>query len=112
MDSTTFLEKRDDPGAWDILVAVQNAKPEPSSMIYFTPTFAGWTNSPELTDAIASYRSSPDLDTAVGAYSGILTAFQDYRPLTKVGDVNSPYAARSGIGKIPMMDGPILWAVR
>ncbi|WP_432973645.1 ABC transporter substrate-binding protein [Dactylosporangium sp. CA-233914] len=111
LDSTTYLATRDNPAAWDILVAAQTPKPEPSAMIFFNKDYAGWTNSPELDAAISDYRASASFDEATRKYSAILTAFEEYRPLTKVGDYNSPYAVSRDI-KVRMMDGPILWSIK
>ncbi len=110
-DTSTYLSKRDQPEAWDLLVAGQNSKTEPSSMIYFSPNFAGWTNDAHLTETLAAYRNSDSLEAAQAMYGDILEAYASYRVMTKIADHKEILVVQKGLESTQVETGIILWTV-
>ena len=86
-------------------------KPEPTSVVYMSNDFSGWTDSPELDEILQKFKSSPTLDQAKAYLDDLTEWFYDYTPVAKVGDGKGVLANRTTVKNLQDLDGPILWNV-
>lgn len=110
-DWPTFVDKRENPENYDITIIPNTAKPEPSSLAFMRSDFTGWTDSEELDALLEDFRRAPSLEEAQKKYNDLQAWFIDYKPIVKIGDVNSIYASRDNISEIAYVDGAIYWNV-
>lgn len=110
-DWPTLTDRRDDETTYEILILSNTDKPDPTSPVFMSKDFAGWTDSPELDEILDKFWSAPSLDEAK-VYNDELTEwFYDYVPVAKVGDGKSLLASRKTVQNLQELDGPILWNV-
>lgn len=110
-DWPTYLDKRDDPAAFDLLVGASTPKLDPTSMAYLRSDFVGWTVSEELDEIIENFKSAPSIDDAKIIYNDLQAWFYEYIPVTKVGDYANVNATRNNLSGYDYLDGPIFWNV-
>lgn len=110
-DWPTFVDRRDNPDNYDLTIIPNTAKPEPSSLVFMRSDFTGWTESAELDALLEDFRQAPSLDEAQEKYNDLQAWFVAYKPVLKIGDVNSIYAARVDVSEIEYLDGAIYWNV-
>lgn len=91
-DWATLQGTREDPGAYDIYMSAWANHPVvPGGWGPFTPSFAGWTDDPELLDAAERQLYAPDDEAAVEAMEDLQQAMIDYVPIVKFGDRTTVY---------------------
>ncbi|OLO28115.1 ABC transporter substrate-binding protein [Alkalihalophilus pseudofirmus] len=110
-DWPSFLTKRSDPDAYDLLIGISSPKPDPTTMAFLRNDFVGWTESPELDQIIEEFKSAPSLDEAKPVYDDLQKWFYDYKPISKLGDYTLVYGVRDHVENYNFLDGPIFWNV-
>src|SRR5690625_211951 len=96
-DWPTFLDKRSDPEAFDLLVGGTTPKLDPTSMAFLRDDFVGWTKSDELDEIIAEFKGAPSIDEAKSIDHKLQEWFYDYTPVTKVGDFSTVNTTRNNL---------------
>lgn len=110
-DWATFSDIRNEPDRWDLTIIANTSKVEPTSLVFMTKEFAGWTDDDALDQLKEKIRRSPSLDEAQSYYDELQEWFLDYRPVVKIGDGNLLYGYRDSISPLVDVDGVILWNV-
>jgi peptide/nickel transport system substrate-binding protein len=109
-DWATLLQKRADPSAWDLFITAFNYT-VPSGLYFFTPGWAGSTNSPELANAMNEFNASTTSDEAKSATKDIQKAMYDYVPASIYGTAPVLNVWSKSIGGYSSLEGPILYGL-
>lgn len=109
-DWPTLLEKRKDPGAWDILVSGYSTVTTPAQILYLTPNDHGWTEDPKIADLLSKINKSPSNDQAKKLWADLQEyAWNDYMPATNFGTYSLVAAATDKVKGFTMFQGPVVW---
>lgn len=108
-DWATELKKISDPGAFDVFVSDFLKRPVPSAYTYLTPTYFGWSNSPELAAAIAQVNAATSAQAGLAAVSNLQNVIYSYVPAVKFGDIRAITAQRDTVGGFVPFIGPVFY---
>ncbi len=107
----TALEYREDPDNWDIYIVDLGTETLPINYLYFNPSWAGWTESPEIEEAVNNIKYADNQEEATEAVKDLQDAFYDYVPVLKPSD-RLILGASNGIeGTSNFANGNIYWGV-
>lgn len=109
-DWATLLQKRADPSAWDLFITAFNYT-VPSGLYFFSPGWAGSTNSPELAGAMSAFNASTSVDEAKSATKQIQKAMYDYVPASIFGTAPVLNVWSKSVGGYQSLEGPILFGL-
>ncbi|WP_368653249.1 ABC transporter substrate-binding protein [Ornithinibacillus sp. 4-3] len=110
-DWPTLVDRREDETAFEILFLSNTDKPDPTSPVYMTKSFAGWTDSPELDNILEKFWGAPSVDDAKEFNDELHAWFYDYVPVAKVADGKGLLPSRTTVKNLQDLDGPVLWNV-
>ena len=110
-DWPTYLDKRNEKDAFDLLVGATTGKLNPTSMGFLRDNFVGWTESEELDEIVDEFNSALSIDEAKLVYNDLQEWFYDYKPVTKIGDFTKVNATRDNVKGYDFFDGHIFWNV-
>lgn len=95
MDWATYLEYREDPANWDIANTNDQWRAIPATWSFLLPTYAGWTESEEIDEAIQGLVYSADEEDALSAMEELQQATDEYLPIAIFGNLRPVMAVRS-----------------
>ncbi|NLS10360.1 hypothetical protein HGQ17_10220 [Nesterenkonia sp. MY13] len=86
-DWATLTNDRENPEGWEIFITGNGWGSVPATFPFLLPSWAGWTESEEIQDAIDAmiYQASSE-DEAIAAMDELQDAIYDYIPVVKFGD--------------------------
>lgn len=108
----TILEYRNDPNNWDIFVVDLSTEPTSLTYLFFNPTWAGWTNDPEITNSLSGIMTAKNQEEATQYATDLQAAFYDYIPVIKPSNRNLFLASTSNLDGFDYFGGAsIFWNV-
>lgn len=110
VDWATVLAAQSDPSKFDMFLTYFSSG-TPSTYAFLGDSWAGWTDSPEISAALDQLSTAGDDDAKKAAYAALQEAYFDYVPIVKLGDAASISLTRSSIGGYSTLVGPILYNV-
>jgi peptide/nickel transport system substrate-binding protein len=110
-DWATVLANRAKPDAWDMFITGFNFAPTPIAYIFLQPSWPGWTDDPEIQQAMAAVNASKSEDEAKTQYADLQSAFYNYVAVAKFGDNSFLAGVQKSIGGHTRLVGPILYNI-
>jgi len=112
IDWPTFLERKEDENAFDLLAAGIGPQPEPTSYLFLMKgPHSGWTDEQEFHDLIEEFRLQPSLDETKDVYDEMMAWIDEHIPFIVVGDNNRIAVTQSTLKNFKFVDGFVLWNV-
>lgn len=110
-DYATLNSKRDEPGAWELIVINNIAKIEPLQQFYIPSDNPGWTDPKPLEPVIDKYQSAETVKEQRQGYSGDMQKwFSSYIPVVNIGSAAEIYATSKDVQGITALGGSlVLW---
>lgn len=109
-DQATLLTTRGEADTWDIFPTGLGFG-APESMLPLKSSWAGATDSPEITAALSAVKTSTSDEDLFTAREGVQKAFYDYAPALKLGDGAALNGYSSALSGYEYMYGPIFFNV-
>ncbi|HLS06727.1 MAG TPA: ABC transporter substrate-binding protein [Bacillota bacterium] len=112
IDWPTFLERKEDEDAFDLLAVGFGPQPEPTSYLFLMEgPHSGWTDDQEFHDLIDEFRAQPTLEDTADAYDEMMAWNEEHIPFIKIGDNNRIAVTQSTLKNFKFVDGFVLWNV-
>lgn len=107
----TALEYRNDPANWDIYIVDLGTETLPINYLFFNPDWAGWTDSPEIQEAVNAIKYAEDQEAATTAAVDLQKAFYDYVPVLKPSNRTVLNATRDVDGLTNFANANNFWGI-
>jgi peptide/nickel transport system substrate-binding protein len=113
-DWATVLEKRADPGAYDIFISGWALRPTPIQYPFLESKaeWPGWTDSPQIDRLIQMIQTTSDQEEAKALTAELQEEVWNYLPILKPGNSVEITSYRTDINGFDYLVGPILWNIR
>lgn len=109
-DWPTLVEKRDDPGEWDILTVSFTHVTTPSQLLYLNPDYPGWVEDEKVYDLLGKLRQAEEQDEAVAYWEELQEyMWNDYVPHVMFGHTSVIIATSKNLEGFNVFKGPIPW---
>lgn len=108
-DWGTILTKIYEPESFDMFVTDFLRRPVPLAYTFFNSTYAGSTDDPAITSAIAEINAATTAEEGLAAQEALQAAFYEYVPVVKFGDIRSITAQRDTVGGFIPFIGPVFY---
>lgn len=107
-DFATFMERRADPGQYDLFITSNAYVPSPAQLCVLSPAWAG-LDAPEAAQGVAKMRAAKSAEEAKAAWDETQAFLYDYGAATVLGHYASFYAMGSGVDGFACLRYPIYW---
>jgi len=111
-DWPTLLEKQNNPGQWDAMIAGSSTVTTPTQLVYISPSFAGGMHDEKIANLLKSIGTSTNHEEAKVLWDELQGhAWENHVPITILGGYNNLYGATNKVKGIESLSGPIYWNV-
>lgn len=97
------------PDAWEATSVDFLLRPVPTALSFFNPTYFGGTDDPAILSAIDAINTAPDEASASAGVDALQTAFFDYVPVIKFGEIRSITGQRTDSAGFVSFLGPVFY---
>jgi peptide/nickel transport system substrate-binding protein len=112
VDWPTYLTRAKDPSAYDAFVTGGPDWVLPSTVIYFSPTWNGWSTDPKLQSMMAEWSHLTDTAAAKKLWEDVQTyCLSDYVPVSKLGNRYVYDVSSSNVKDLNVFEGVHMWNV-
>ena len=105
LDWAAFIDKRNDPDAWDIYVSATSSTALPLEKIYLTASSPGGFDDPESEALLSAISSATDIDEAIQIWQECQKKLWEYVPVIVPGHYSTVYASSSSLHDIDFSQG-------
>ncbi|WP_368653127.1 ABC transporter substrate-binding protein [Ornithinibacillus sp. 4-3] len=108
-DWATHVEKRGEPGNWDLLTAGFNYSTTPTQIPTLRSDWPGWTDDPKISEMMSEIGKTMDLTEGKAIWDELQAySWTEYVPFTQFGAVPVIIAANKNVENLVVMDRPIM----
>lgn len=86
-DWPTLVERRAEPGLWDMFETTHGAMPDPILYTFMNDNYPGWWTSPEKEELEAAFTSTTDQEERKQIWADVQALIYEQVPIVKPGDV-------------------------
>lgn len=107
-DFATFMERRADPGQYDLFITSNSYNPLPVQLSVLNPTWAG-LDAPEVTEGVARIRGAETPEEAKAAWDELQGFVYEHGAATVLGHYTGLYAVGSDVDGFDYLRYPFYW---
>ncbi|MEY8437012.1 ABC transporter substrate-binding protein [Atopobiaceae bacterium 24-176] len=107
-DFATFMERRADPGQYDLFVTSNSYNPLPVQLSVLNPTWAG-LDAPEVTEGVAKIRAAETPEQAKAAWDELQGFIYEHGAATVLGHYTGLYAVGADVDGFDYLRYPFYW---
>lgn len=109
-DWPTALERRQDPGLWDVHIAGASTPVTPSSLLFLNYDWVGWPEHPKIDELLENIKRSADRDEAKMHWDELQGfVWTDYLPISILGQYRKVIVTSNKVKDFSEFEGGILW---
>jgi peptide/nickel transport system substrate-binding protein len=111
-DWPTLVNRRAEPGLWDIFETTHGAMPDPVLYTFMNDNYPGWWTSPEKEELEAKFTGTTDQEERQQIWTDLQRLMYEQVPIVKVGDVFTFDIASPQVEGLPeqqTMFWPVFW---
>lgn len=109
LDWATLLQRRNDPGLWEIFFTHGPILPEPTLYSFMTSSAPGWWATPARDQAIAAFNAEPDSEKRAAKWADLQRLIYEEVPVARVGNFNALAVRGSALEGVQPAVWPFFW---
>ena len=112
MEWATLVQRRVEPGGWEMFTAFHAFVPEPSLITIMNPDYPGWWNTPEKQAALTAFNTETDPAKRVALWGKIQAILYKQAPTLITGQFHSLAAISNKLADYQEMPWSAFWNVK
>lgn len=111
-DWATQLEIENDPDKFDLYVMSYSPVTTPTSYLYLSPTYSGWTDDKKISKLMDKIDNETTREDAKAAWDELQGYMWESLPITSLGDIYTLTGRSKKVSNLEFFQGPIFWNVK
>lgn len=108
-DWATLVQRRAEPGLWDIFITHSPFLPDPTLIAPLPATYPGWWASEDKEALLSAINTEVDMDKRLAIWSDFQALIYEEAPFYKVGDFSALSAKAPNLGGFTASAWPYFW---